>query len=122
MDPYKKLRFKVIFVALSTGFIFSLVKIAISLPAFFNKDAALKSDLTGTFQNSNDRQLNYILSPNGILSYELILVLIFFLLGAFIFFKSTTGSKKYKKKWKRVLGTGLTILGTLVTIFSIWKN
>lgn len=122
METYKKIQFDIIFTAISTGFVFSLIQYAITIPKFFNKDAALKYDFDSNYKNPDDRQIEYILSQNGIFGIEIIFVIAFLLLGVFLYLIRHNQEDKYKENWNKILAIGFTILGVLVTVFSIWKN
>lgn len=129
MNTIPKIWFKIIFTAFSTFFIFATIKLAVLIPVIFSQEAALRFDFNKQIENTDERQMALLFSRNGLSSPDLLFILSFFIIGAFLYFPrySLEESQKkfweeYKKSWNRLLSIGATLLGSLVTIFSVWKN
>ena len=99
----------------ATLYLLAVIKLSIDIPRKFK-----------SFEECDDVSLtdkiNIVASPEGLLTWNLVPIGVFLISGAFFYSLEDMENTEYLKGlWRKTVVASVTILATLVTIFSVWS-
>lgn len=114
---------KILFAFISTYFFLTIIRFSILLPQLFSETNGYRYDFENKYLDPNERQRELIFSSFGLGNIQFILpIVLFTLLGIFLFGYNQTSLIKLRKLFSKVLIASFTLASVLITIFSIWRT